>query len=267
MSLTTVAIDPATTPWFKRTLQSVAFLGAFLIFAVVGSAASVACFIPAALFRGVLAHRFGQKLIHRLFAFFVGYLRGCGFFQLDVGELSALRDSRGLILVANHPSLLDAVFVGSQVPRLVCLMKGRLIRNIVLSGTSRLAGYVHTDSRLGLVRKCEERLRQGGNLLIFPEGTRSVDGQMHAFKMGFALIAHLTQSPVQTVVITVDSSYLGKGWPLFRKPLFPVRYSLRLGKRFLPIPGEDARVFGRAIEGYFQSILSQGAKPAVSSPP
>jgi hypothetical protein len=70
-------------------------------------------------------------------------------------------------------------------------------------------------SGLGLVKKCEERLGEGASLLVFPEGTRTVGGKLLPFKMGFALVAVLTRSPVQTVLITAGSNYLGKGWPLF----------------------------------------------------
>ena len=185
MNLSPLVNRPIRVPWFKRVLQAAAFFGAYLIFAVVGSVASAACLAPAAVLRGVRAHRTGQRLIHGLFVFFVSYLRCCGLLKLDASELSVLRDSRGVILVANHPCLLDAVLVVSQLPQVVCLMKGSLARNIVLCGTAYLAGYVHNESGLGLVRKCEQRLRQGANLLIFPEGTRSIGGQMHPFKMGF----------------------------------------------------------------------------------
>jgi hypothetical protein len=75
--------------------------------------------------------------------------------------------------------------------------------------------------------------------------------------MGFALVAVLTRSPVQTVLITAGSNYLGKGWPFFRRPVFPVSYSLRLGRRFQPEPGEDAKEFGRTVEKYFRETLSK----------
>ncbi|MHB8520956.1 MAG: lysophospholipid acyltransferase family protein [Limisphaerales bacterium] len=251
----------------KRALQTPAFLGAYLIFAVLGSVVSVACLVPAALFRGQQANRFGQRLICGLFAFFVGYLRACGLVKLDTGELSALRNCRGLILVANHPCLLDAVFIVSQLPHVVCLMKRSLVRNIVLCGTAKLAGYVDNTSGVGLVRTCEARLRRGANLLIFPEGTRSTGGELLPFKMGFALIAGLAQSPVQTVIIAADSNYLGKGWPLFRKPPFPARYSLRLGKRFDPSPSMDAKSFGCEVERYFHRVLTQPPGPAAPLSP
>jgi 1-acyl-sn-glycerol-3-phosphate acyltransferase len=245
---------------FQSALQTTAFWGAFLVFAVIGSVVSVACAVPSVLFRGVRARFFGQKLIRALFSFFVGYLRTFGLLELDADGLSDLRNVNGLIVVANHPGLLDAVFLVSLVPQAVCLMKGSLARNIVLSGTARLAGYIHNESGLGLVKKCEERLKEGSNLLVFPEGTRTVGDKLLPFKMGFALAAVLTRAPVQTIIITSEGNCLGKGWPLFKKPAFPVRYSLRRARRFQPEPGQEAKRFGRAVENYFRETLAQSGK-------
>jgi 1-acyl-sn-glycerol-3-phosphate acyltransferase len=244
-----------TKNWFKGVLQTAAFYGAYLMFAVVGSLVSVICMVPAVLFRGARARGFGQKLIHKLFRFFVGYMRAFGLVELDTSELSGLREFGGLIVAANHPCLLDVVLMVSQMPQTVCLMKGSLARNIVLSGTARLAGYVHNKSGLGLVKKCEERLQEGASLLVFPEGTRTLGGRLLPFKMGFALVAVLTRSPVQTVFITTDTNFLGKGRPLFKRPAFPLHYSLRLGQRFQPAPGEDAKTFGGRVENYFRERL------------
>jgi 1-acyl-sn-glycerol-3-phosphate acyltransferase len=251
--------EPMSIPtknWFRNVLQTVAFWGALFILAVVGSLVSLACMVPAILFGGVRTRFFGQKLIHGLFVFYVGYLRAFGLLKLDAGGLSELRQVDGLIVVANHPGLLDAVLMVSQMPRAVCLMKGSLARNIVLSGTARLAGYIHNKSGLGLIKKCEERLKEGSNLLVFPEGTRTVGGKLLPFKMGFALAAVLTRAPVQTVIITSEGNCLGKGWPLFKKPAFPMRFSLRLGRRFQPEPGQMAKQFGRTVENYFREILA-----------
>ncbi len=243
--------------WFKGVWQTTAFFGAYFIFAVVGVLASMICMGLAILFRGRRARRFGQKVIRALFGFFVGYLRAFGLMQLDASELSELHASKGLIVTANHPGLLDAVLMVSQVPQAVCLMKGSLARNIVLSGTARLAGYINNKSSVGLVKQCEERLKEGANLLVFPEGTRTTGGKLLPFKMGFALVAVLTESPVQTIIITAEGNVLGKSWPLLKKPIFPVRYSLRLGRRFQPEPGMEAKTFGGAVENYFRETLSQ----------
>ncbi|HEY1490566.1 MAG TPA: hypothetical protein VGF90_05955, partial [Verrucomicrobiae bacterium] len=83
---------------FKGVFQTVAFFGAYLMFAMVGSLVSVICMVLAVVFRGVRARWFGQKLIHKLFRFFVGYWRAFGLVELDAGELSNLRQSGGLIV-------------------------------------------------------------------------------------------------------------------------------------------------------------------------
>ena len=235
------------------------------MFAAVGSLVSLICMVPAGLFRGARARGCGQKLIHKLFRFFMGYARAFGLVELDASELSELRETDGLIVAANHPCLLDAVMMVSQFPQAVCLMKGSLARNVIFSGTAQLAGYINNKSGLGLVKKCEERLQEGASLLVFPEGTRTVDGKLLPFKMGFALVAVLTRSPVQTVFITADTNFLGKGRPLFKRPAFPLRYSLRLGERFQPAPGEDAKTFGGRVENYFGKRLSRSGENNLSA--
>ena len=240
-----------------------AFYGAYLLFAGLGSLVSIACLVPSLLFRGVRVRAFGQGLIQRLFAFFIRYVRACGLVDVDATALAPLCDVRGTIVVANHPSLIDAVVVVSRLPRAFCLMKGSLSRSIVLAGTSRLAGYVDNQTGLGLVKLCAQRLKEGGNLVIFPEGTRTVGKELHPFKMGFALIAVQTGSPVQTVHITVDGPFLGKHWPLLKMPDRRVRFLLEPGKRFEPAPGMDVKTFGGLVEDYFRKSLSPvAAMPA-----
>ncbi len=55
--------------------------------------------------------------------------------------------------------------------------------------------------------------------------------------------------PIQTVFIETDSAYLGKGWPLFRRPPMPITYRIRLGRRF--DPPVKAGTFTEELERYF----------------
>jgi 1-acyl-sn-glycerol-3-phosphate acyltransferase len=163
-------------------------------------------------------------------------------------------------LVANHPSLLDVVLVISQLPQVFCVMKASLARNIVLCGTARLAGYVNNEFGTRMIKSCSQRIQKGGNLLIFPEGTRSKGIQLRPFKMGFALLAQMTHAPVQTLIINWNTLYLGKAWPFFKQPSFPVECSIRLGERFEPDATMDAKDFGREVEEYFRRSLNQGQR-------
>ena len=55
--------------------------------------------------------------------------------------------------------------------------------------------------------------------------------------------------PIQTVIIETDTTYLRKGWPIWRAPAFPVRIRVRLGKRFQP--GADHAALLEDLECYF----------------
>jgi 1-acyl-sn-glycerol-3-phosphate acyltransferase len=158
----------------------------------------------------------------------------------------AARRTRGLIVAANHPAMYDAMVVVARLPRGVCIMKAELVRNIFLGGGARLAGYIRNDSGRGMVRDAVECLKEGGQLVMFPEGTRTVRPPINPFKPGMTLIAHLAKAPIQTVIIESDSPYLRKGWPLLKAPPAPVVIRVRLGRRFEP--QADHRSLLRVVE-------------------
>jgi hypothetical protein len=60
---------------------------------------------------------------------------------------------------------------------------------------------------------------------------------------------------VQTVLIEFSTPYLGKAWPLFRRPMLPLSCRIRLGK-VLP-PPTNIQAFTAEIEAYFRSELGQ----------
>jgi len=239
----------------KRVFQTLAFYSAYCVFGGLGLASSIICFILSVFFEGTKANYFGQKIIHRLFAFFVWYV---GFFkviEVKGSELEKLRECQGTIFVANHPSLLDVVYVIAHMPRMFCVMKASLTGNPVLSGQARLAGYVDGTSNTNLIKSCRDSLRAGGNLLIFPEGTRSTQGKLGPFKMGFALVAKASAAPVQTLIIEVSENYLGKGYSFIHQPTLHIQCTIRLGECFVMDESEDPRIFGRRVESYYQNIL------------
>jgi 1-acyl-sn-glycerol-3-phosphate acyltransferase len=97
-------------------------------------------------------------------------------------------------------------------------------------------------------------LGRGSQLLIFPEGTRTVQQPVNPFKGGFALIAKQAAVPVQTVFIETNSPYLSKGWSIFQMPELPLFYRVRLGRRFTVT--DNIKVFNQELEEYFAQELS-----------
>lgn len=255
----------ARVGWAQRVGRLAAFLAGYVLFGTVGVLTSLAAFALALVFRSPKAHLAGQGLIHGLFSFFVWFVRACGLLNLQAEDLAKLRSSQGLILAANHPSLLDAVFIAAYLPRMFCLMKANLLHNVVLCGQAKLAGYVANRSGVGLIKTCHARLREGSNLLVFPEGTRT-RSRLGNFKMGFALLACAANVPIQTILIHYDCKFLGKGRPFFKPPPFPLNCTISLGKRFTPTPEHRAQALGEEIEHYFRETLDRDPR-APGSPP
>lgn len=175
--------------------------------------------------------------------------------SFDLSELDALRNEEPLIIAPNHPCLLDAVMIISRLPNIACVMKSELMNNIFLGAGARLARYVPNEPIRQMVVQSTKDFKTGSHLLLFPEGTRTVQPPINALKGSIALIAQQAKVPVQTVIIETNSPYLSKGWSLFRKPVLPISYKVRLGKRFSP--PDNTHRFMVELEDYFENVLKE----------
>ena len=199
----------------------------------------------------------GQKLVRELFRIYIAGMRALGMLRLEVRGLEALADMRGTVLVSNHPALLDALFLISHLPPTACVMRAALLRNPALCGSALLAGYVTNDSGPAFVRQGIEKIRSGENLLVFPEGTRTLHPPLNRFKHGFAMVAARSQAPVQTIVIEYHGTHLSKGVSLFSPTEAPLHFVLRAGERFHSRPDETPPEFSRRIEAWFRAELEK----------
>jgi len=213
----------------------------------------------------LLSRRAGQAVGRRCIAFgFRFYLRILELFcacRFDLADLDALRDERPLIVAANHPSLLDAVMIVSRLPDAVCVMKASLMDNVLFGAAARLARYIRNDPPLKMILDARDELSRGAQLVIFPEGTRTLNFPVDPCLPSVGLISSRAAVPVQTLLIELSSPYLGKAWPLFRRPALPLHCRIRLGARFNP-PG-NVQAFTRELEASFRRELP----PPVSGAP
>jgi 1-acyl-sn-glycerol-3-phosphate acyltransferase len=189
------------------------------------------------------------------FRSWLAIMEALGAWRLDLSELDSLAGQGPLILAPNHPSLLDAVFIVSRLPNAVCVMKGSLLRNFLLAPAARLARYVPNDSLLRLISRAGPELALGGQLILFPEGTRTT-GALGGFTEAVGAVSRRASVAVQALVIDDPVRFLGKGWPATRIPSFPLAYRVRLGRRFEP--PADVRAFTSELERYFARELAAG---------
>jgi 1-acyl-sn-glycerol-3-phosphate acyltransferase len=195
----------------------------------------------------------GRRGIMSGFRIYAWSLSATGTYHLDVRDIDSLVGGPPVILAPNHPCLIDALLILTRHPNIVCVMKSSLMRNPFLGAGSRLARYVRNDSSRQMVKESVAHLKEGGVLLLFPEGTRTTRAPINSLVGSVGLIAKYADVPVQTLVIETDSPFLSKGWPLFRRPTLPITYRIRLGKRFEP--PADVAAFTAELDLYFRQVL------------
>lgn len=170
-----------------------------------------------------------QWAISAVCRIFLSGARCCGLMQLDLGALDALNGRSGLLLLPNHPSMIDAFLILSRIRRVVCLMKASIASNLFLGAGAYLAGYVSNRQTDEMFRQAIRVVAQGQLLLVFPEGTRTESQPVNKMSGAVALIGKKSGAALQTIIITTNSPYLSKGWKIWRPPQFPLIYRAVLG--------------------------------------
>ena len=124
----------------------------------------------------------------------------------------------GLVYVSNHQSLLDTLLLGTYLPGdYKWAVKSSLLKIPFLGWHLRLAGHLEIDrggDRKAMVATLDrfvDVLRRGKPLVVFPEGTRSPDGQVHAFKKGVFHSAVRAGVPVVPVALHGTGAAMAKG--------------------------------------------------------
>ncbi|MHB1074949.1 lysophospholipid acyltransferase family protein [Thiobacillus sp.] len=245
-----------------RSLLWIAYEHLAMVIGLAALAAICLVWLPfAMLLHPLLPRRIGQPLGR---AFISGGSRGyLGLLALlctsrfDLSELDRLRGQGPLIVAANHPSLLDAVMIVSRLPNAVCVMKASLLDNILFGAAARLARYISNSAPLEMILNAREELQHGAHVVIFPEGTRTTRFPIDVCQPIVGLISKRSGIPVQTLLIEFSTPYLGKAWPLFRRPMLPLSFRIRLGRRFPP--PADIPAFTAELEAYFRTELSPSA--------
>jgi 1-acyl-sn-glycerol-3-phosphate acyltransferase len=197
----------------------------------------------------------GRHLAMYGFRAYLWGLSRLGVARFDIGALDALRHAGPLIIAANHPGLLDALMVVSRLPNVVCVLKASLLRNVLWGNGARLARYIPNDWFLGSINLAVAELRGGAQLLLFPEGTRTASRPLDDFRAGAAYVSYRACVAIQTAFIEQDTDFLGKGYPFLKRSDLPMRFRIRLGRRF--DPPTDPRAFTATLHDYFVQELSQ----------
>lgn len=151
-----------------------------------------------------------QYVVHLGFRLFIWFMAVFGVLTYDVEGREKLDGIAGRVVVANHPTLLDIVFLISMIPHAFCVVKKSLWSNVFLGGVLRGVGYIPNGDPFELIDNCVEALNSGHNLVIFPEATRTERGHDIKMKRGAASIISKTGCPTVPVSITCSQPTLSK---------------------------------------------------------
>jgi 1-acyl-sn-glycerol-3-phosphate acyltransferase len=224
---------------------------------------AVVCILIISLITGIFldqeTHRkLGQRALGTSLGIFIGGLEFLGIIRVSDEDLKQHADMAGpLIIASNHPALWDAPLVIRRFVRVTCIMKEELLENPFLKNGARFAGFIPNSPRLHMIQMALERLKNGGRLLLFPEGTRTREenGAVNPFLPGVALLAKQSGAPILPIFISSNSRYLQKGWPIWKMPDLPISISIRVGERVQIQPDEKVRNFSERLEGIFRKEL------------
>jgi 1-acyl-sn-glycerol-3-phosphate acyltransferase len=204
--------------------------------------------------------RAARATIRLAFRAFVGVMRALGVLRYEVHGLDKL-ERGGQLILANHPTLIDTVFLIAFVPNADCIVKGGLWNNPFTGGPVRAAGYVRNDGGPALVDDCIASLRAGGNLIVFPEGTRTPRGGTMELKRGAANIAVRGAQPVTPVLIDCTPLTLGKGDKWWHVPPRQARFRIEvkddIGIEPFTGPGVSDVMAARRLTAYLQHYFME----------
>lgn len=176
--------------------------------------------------------------------------KACGI-HATVSGTEKLDLLQNYVYASNHQSLFDILALGGFLPQLVGFVaKKELTSWPIIGWAIKQSGYVVIDRASGhqaikAMQRAGQTIRESNSIVVFPEGTRSPNGELKRFKRGALVLARAAQVPIVPIAIVGSGDRLPKGaWKVN-----PGVVSIRIGE---PIPYEE---FANADDYDFTEIL------------
>ena len=203
-----------------------------------------------------------RRLIRQAFKGFIGLMRILGVAESRIGNGDYL-NRPGLLILANHPSLIDVIYLIAHTPNANCIVNGHLVSNPFTRGPIKAAGYITNSDPEAVLDAAKASLAAGNSLILFPEGTRTRPSEPICFRRGGANIALHTGTAITPVLIRCNPTTLTKGEPWYHIP--PRRICMELQVLSdVPIPNDSnqpvrhrARALTAWLTDYFNKELEQ----------
>jgi 1-acyl-sn-glycerol-3-phosphate acyltransferase len=196
---------------------------------------------------------------------FVGVMHRLGGMAYEVRGMERL-GRPGQLIVANHPSLIDVVFLLAFTPGAGCVVKAGLWRNPLTRSAVTLVEFIRNDSTADMIAAASDALRESQTLIFFPEGTRTTPHQPMVFHRSAANIALRAAACVTPVYVRCEPTTLTKAEPWHRIPARRPRFTLVVGEdidlqpyRSQPLP-IASRQLNERLQADFAAVLAAPAE-------
>jgi 1-acyl-sn-glycerol-3-phosphate acyltransferase len=202
-----------------------------------------------------------RRLVQRAFRGFVAVMSGLKGLSYEFEGRERL-GRPGQLVIANHPTLIDVVFIVAFTPAPACVVKAALFANRFTRRVVQAAGYISNSPTDRMIEESIAALAAGDSLIMFPEGTRTRPGVPMQFRRGPASVAVRGARVLTPVYIRVDQPFLHKTQAWYQVPPRRPRISIRVGDdidlqahRQAPAPRASRQLNAWLLDHYEQELV------------
>jgi 1-acyl-sn-glycerol-3-phosphate acyltransferase len=188
--------------------------------------------------------------------------------RVAVAGLERLDDARSYVFASNHQSIYDIPIVFASLPlQLRIVAKASLGRFPFLGWHLQRTGHLLVDRHNpgpGILKKMARLVADKRSLIIFPEGTRSLDGTVARFKGGVFLLATDARLPVVPVSIDGSRHVMKKG----RLMVCPGDVTLTVHEPLdtVGVARDQVRAFAEQVRDVVRRNVDEPARASASAP-
>ncbi len=236
----------------KKILQGFYIIYQYLIFIPIWGAITIFTAITTIIFM----HWRNAEWLHKIQQFWSRFFYWLLFMNVTVDGLENINRHTSYVFVCNHQSLSDVFAVYGWLPVIFKWIMKKELRKVPFIGSAcAAAGHIYIDrghkkSAFNTMKNTEKILHDGVCVVIFPEGTRTIDGTVGRFKRGAFAIAKDLSLPVVPLSISGCFEVLPRGSAYIRRH----KVHMHIGKPFDYAPMAEENEMD-AIEQIRQAVI------------
>ncbi len=173
---------------------------------------------------------FYSNVIHKTWKFFTDMMVKTNTIKITLANEQVLKNISGKIIVANHPSFIDIVILIGLLPKTVCIAKREIKKNVFMGNIVKSLYLINDEDKQDLLKESAEILNQGFNIVIFPTGTRTQEGETLKLHKGAAMMALHTKTDIVPIFIKTDKKFLAKNQKIYEASDCEIEYKITVNE-------------------------------------